>query len=336
MKRLFRIIFLFGRWGVPSILALVVICLVIIAAIGSKATLAPKRRSIEPWHEDILRNTENVGITVMTEHDRQGTPYLICEPTKQQKGKKAQLLREELRKRGVAFGAPGEIRGTLMLLHGHKGCKEDHLPICERFCAAGFRCICIDLPGHGKNPASYATFGHTEVSLLLNFWQEFISLQPEAIGPLGIFGVSQGGAIALQMAAHDECAARAIASICSFASLDQPIDASADHLPSILRDVKPLTTRACALGIYCRCGFFPAQISPLQSASNIQRPVFFVHGKDDSFVPAVSSEQLFHAVPHVEKTLRIVDHAGHHNVLSVGSTALYADLCSFFLRHMHP
>lgn len=336
MRRFFRIIFVSGRYGIAGLLALGMISLIIIAAIGSKATLAPKRRGIEPWHQDILQKTEDFGITVTTGLDRRAMPYLICEPTKRQKGKKAQLLREELHKRGVALDAPGEIRGTLLLLHGHKGCKEDHLPICERFCAAGFRCICIDLPGHGKNPAAYATFGHTEVSLLINFWREFLSLHPEANGPLGIFGVSQGGAIALQMAAHEECGAKAIASICSFASLDQPIDASADHLPSILRDAKPLTTRACALGIYCRCGFFPAQISPLQSASKIRCPVFLAHGRDDAFVPAVSSEQLFRAVPHAEKTLRIIDNAGHHNVLSVGSTALYADLCGFFLRCMKP
>ncbi len=318
-----------------ALLVMTATCVAVIALIGSRATLSPPRRGIEPWHAEILRSTEDFGIVVKNGHDSAKTPYLVCEPSKGQKRKKAQLLRAELLRRGVAHGAPGEIRGTLLLLHGHKGCKEDQLPICERFCASGFRCICIDLPGHGANPTACANFGHTEVALLLNFWSEFIRRHPEADGPLGLFGVSQGGAIALQMAAHDECQATAVASVCSFASLDQPIAASADHLPFILRDIKPLTTRACALGIYCRSGFFPTQISPVDAATRISCPVFLAHGKNDTFVPSASAERLFHAVPHPEKTLNLINNAGHHDVLAKGSTTLYADLCCFFLRNMN-
>lgn len=334
--RFFRIFFSLSRYVVVGAVALIITTLVVIAGIGSKATLSPKRRSIEQWHREILEHAEDHGIRLSTEKILLGIPYLVCEPTIEQKGKKAQLLRQELRKSGVTQGPPGVIHGTLLLLHGHKGCKEDHLPICERFCAVGFRCVCVDLPGHGKNAEEYATFGHNESSLLLNFWQEFLQVHPEAKGPLGIFGVSQGAAIALQLGARADCQACAIASISSFASLDQPIEASADHLPSILRPAKPLTTRACALGIYCRCGFFPSEISPRDAASRIHCPVFFVHGKNDNFVPASAAEQLFQAVPHEDKVIRVVNDAGHSNVLSVGSTPLYADLCRFFLCSMNP
>lgn len=334
--RFLRAIFLPLRFLILGLVVIAVITLVAIAMVGSTATLAPKRRSVEPWHREIIQQADEFGIRIKSGQDKRGTPYLVCEPTSQGKGKKAKLLREELQSRGTALSAPGKIHGTLMLLHGHKGCKEDHLPICERFCAAGFRCLCVDLPGHGKNPATYATFGHKEVSQLMDLWREFLHSHPEAIGPLGIFGVSQGGAIALQLAANEPSTVTAVASVCSFVSLDQPIAASADHLPSILRDAKPLTTRACALGIYCRCGFFPTQISPLNAATRLQCPVFITHGSKDPFVPVASAEQLFQAVPHQDKTLLLIEDAGHHNVLSTGSTALYADLCGFFLRSMTP
>lgn len=324
------------RWKVFFIGLMIVSAalLAVIAVVGANATLSPKRRSLEPWHMDILSKPDEYGIKVTSHCDRSGTPYLVCEPTWQKTGKKARMLRQELETRGIEISDPRQIRGTLMLLHGHKGCKEDHLPICERFCAAGFRCLCVDLPGHGKNPSEFATFGHTEVTRLLQLWQEFQEKHPDTSGPLGLFGVSQGAAIALQMAAHHDCPAAAVASVCSFTTLDQPIDASADHLPSILSELKPLTTRACALGIYCRSGFFPSEIRPLDAASQIRCPVFITHGKDDSFVPSTAAEQLYHAVRHQKKTLQIIEKAGHHNVLSVGSTKLYADLSIFFLREM--
>jgi len=334
--RFSRSIFAAWRFLFFTLSALVLVSAAVIAVIGSSATLAPNRRAIEPWHREILNHAEEFGMTIESASDRSGNPYLVCEPNPQAKGKKAQLLRAEMKKKGTEPSAPGKIHGTLMLLHGHKGCKEDHLPVSERFCAAGFRCLCIDLPGHGKNPNAYATFGHKEVSLLIELWRDYLLKHPEARGPLGIFGVSQGGAIALQWAAREPSTVSAVASVCSFASLDQPIAASAEHLPPILRDAKPLTTRACALGIYCRCGFFPSEISPLNAASELHCPVFITHGSKDSFVPAGAAEQIFRAIPHQQKTLRLIENAGHHNVLAIGSTALYADLCCFFLRSMHP
>lgn len=305
-----------------------------IAVIGSRATLTPPRRTVEKWHQDWLADPASHGIKVTSFTSTQGTPCLVCEPGTQPQGKKALDLRTALKSRGISLPPNGTVRGTVLLLHGHKGCKEDHLPIAERFCAAGFRCLCVDLPGHGQHPAPHATFGHTELTLLTQVWQDFLATHPTAKGPLLLFGVSQGGAIALQGAADAQWPVRAVASISAFTSLDQPIDASADHLPYPLRDLKPLTTRACALGIYCRSGFFPHQISPLAAASHIDCPVFLCHGTEDRFIPAEAAQRLFDAVPHQHKELHLIPAAAHHNVLATGSTELYADLCEFFLRSL--
>jgi pimeloyl-ACP methyl ester carboxylesterase len=305
-----------------------------IAFIGSRATLSPPRRTVEKWQRDWLADPASHGITLTSFTSSNGTPCLICEPSAKPLGKKSLDLRKELQTRGTSVPAWGEIRGTILLLHGHKGCKEDHLPISERFCAAGFRCLCVDLPGHGQHPAPYATFGHTEMNLLAGVWQDFLTTHPDATQPLLLFGVSQGAAIALQGAANPQWPVRAVASVCSFASLDQPIAASADHLPSLIHGLKPLTTRACAMGIYCRSGFFPHDISPLAAAPRIDCPVFLCHGKEDRFIPVSASEQLFAAVSHEHKTLRIIPKASHHNVLATGSTELYADICEFFLRSL--
>lgn len=321
------------RLLIISVIALLLL-LGFIAFIGSRATLSPPRRSVENWHREWLADPQAHGVKLTSFTSSNGTPALLCEPGGKPQGKKAMDVRAVLQDRGAALAAWGEVRGTILLLHGHKGCKEDHLPIAERFCAAGFRCLCVDLPGHGQHPAPYATFGHTEMALLAGVWQDFLASRPEATQPLFLFGVSQGGAIALQTAARPEWPVRAVASVCSFTTLDQPIDASADHLPVLIRDLKPLTTRACAMGIYCRSGFFPRQISPLAAASRIDCPVFLCHGKEDRFVPASAAERLFDAVPHERKTLRLIPHAAHHNVLATGSTELYADICEFFLRSL--
>jgi pimeloyl-ACP methyl ester carboxylesterase len=317
-----------------TLVVLALVALGIIAHIGSKATLSPPRRSMEKWHREILADTPSHGIAVSHHTSNNGTPYMLCETGSVETGKKSLALRNALRQRKVKLEPWGDMRGTILLLHGHKGCKEDHLPIAERFCAAGFRCVCLDLPGHGQHPAPYATFGYTEVALIQEVWREYLITNPRAETPLFLFGVSQGAAIALQAAAHPAWSIRGVASVCAFTSLTQPIDTSADHLPLVIRDLKPLTTRACALGIYCRAGFFPQQISPLQAASHLQCPVFLCHGSKDGFIPVQSARDLYQAVPHEQKTLRIIEDASHHNVLSTGSTELYADICEFFINSL--
>lgn len=305
-----------------------------VAVIGSDATLSPKRRNVADWHREILSHQKQHGLAVSQHNSRNGTPYLICQPAATPAGKKSMELRDALASRGTRLDPWGTVRGTIILLHGHKGCKEDHLPICERFCAAGFRCVCLDLPGHGQNPAPHATFGHKEIALLKQLWQEIQQTHAEMQGPMALFGVSQGGAIALQAAAEKDWSVAAVASVAAFASLDQPIATSADHLPAYVRGIKPLATRACGLGIYCRSGFFPHQISPLRAASHIDCPAFLCHGQQDNFIPHDAAIRMHAAIPHTNKHLRLIDGAKHHNVLAIGSTELYADICEFFLLAM--
>lgn len=308
-----------------------------IAWIGSKQTLSPKRRSIENNHRVILDEPAHYGLNISSFTARDGTPCMVCEPVAPESvdptiAHKSRVLRHELALRNAPLGPWGQIRGTIFMLHGHRGCKEDHLPICERFCAAGFRCLLIDIPGHGQSPQPYATFGYRESEMIAAIWQEYQDNYGLSNSPLFLFGYSQGGAISLLTAAKHPEEIRAIASISAFSSLENPIAASAKHLPPVIRHLTPLTTRACALGIYLRVGFFPSAVQPSRAVSMIRCPVFLSHGLDDSFVPADQAQQIYDAIPGHQKKLKLIPAAKHHNTLSTGSTALYADICEHFLH----
>lgn len=310
-----------------------------IAWIGSKQTLSPKRRNIEDYHRVILDQPARYGLTISSFTARDGTPCLVCEPaapksTDPTLAQKSRALRHELELRHAPLAPWGKIHGTIFMLHGHRGCKEDHLPICERFCAAGFRCLMIDIPGHGQSPYPYATFGNREADMIPAIWQEYQERNPGPSEPLFLFGYSQGGAITLLTAAKHPEKIRSIASISAFSSLENPIAASAKHLPPVIRNLTPLTTRACALGIYLRVGFFPSSVQPARAARDISCPVFLCHGLEDSFVPAAQAQEIYDAIPNATKTLKLIPAAKHHNTLSTGSTALYADICEHFLHSL--
>ena len=219
------------------------------------------------------------------------------------------------------------------MLHGRNGRKEDHLPIAERFCAAGFVCVSIDLPGHGEHPSDLATFGHREAPLVPALLAELRKTHALP-APTALFGISQGGCIALQAAAAHPDAYFALASVASFADLNEILQTSAERYHPVIRPVSGLATRLVRFGTWCRAGFDPASIKPAEAASTLHIPVFIGHGHQDTFIPPDHARRILHAVPHERKTLRIVPDGSHGNVLAKGGNQLYADMAAFLLRHL--
>jgi pimeloyl-ACP methyl ester carboxylesterase len=295
---------------------------------ASSRLICPPRRVLQDYHQEILANAREHGMRVES-FAVNGTPCLLCEPLVQPgSAVKGNKLRAELQAQGLPLAPWGEIKATLVLLHGHKGCKEDHLPVAERFCAAGFRCLLIDLPGHGRNPQTFASFGKKECVLpdhVLDAASRRFDFTPQ---PAGLFGISQGGAIALQAAALNEKQWFAVAELAGFASLDQVITRQAKSL------FGPLASAAdwsVATLVEQRAGFAPRDIRPVDAAAKLTIPVLIGHGDADDFVTPDQAKALFAAVPSTRKQFLTVPGAGHSNML-VTTAPVYATLSRFFLE----
>lgn len=291
--------------------------------IGSSHLLCPPRRALEDYHREMLAHPADFGLHIQSWTAPGDTPALVVTPSlRPGPARKSRELRQRL----TDAPAWGEIAGTVVLLHGHRGRKEDHLPICERFCAAGFRCILIDLPGHGDHPAPFATFGHREVALL-----GAIRDALDADHPFLLFGVSQGGAIALQTAAARPERWQGVVSVAAFASLDGPVATSARRLHPALRPFAPLLAGSASLAIWCRAGFLPSSIRPVDAAASIDMPLLLVHGDQDHFIPIRDARRLLEASPSSAKRLLVVAGAGHGRVLAADAANTYATCCRFLL-----
>jgi len=308
-----------------------------VAGWSSERLLHPDRRQLQDYHREILSKPGSFGLQVTHYTGPAGTPCLMVTPTSRPGlSPKGRLVRDILVRRGVPLAPQGEIRGTIVLLHGFCGRKEDNLPIAERLCAAGFRCILPDLPGHGDNPAGSATFGLHESQLPEQLLEDAARRFAFAPAPAALFGISQGGAIALQAAARPGNRWTAVASVSAFASLDQPVSNIANRLTPQMAMITPMTSGACACGVRCREGFYPSDIRPVEAASRIHIPAFIIHGDRDDFIPIASGRAIYDAIPDSRKTFLAVKGANHGDVLSSGSHELYADICRFYLEAAGP
>jgi uncharacterized protein len=297
---------------------------------SSSELICPARRQLEEYHQVILKNPRDHGMRI--EAFTAGVhPCLMCEPVSNPGSAiKGNTLRQQLKERGVEVGPWGEVRGTLVLLHGHSGCKEDFLPVAERFCAAGLRCLLVDLPGHGLNPYPFTSFGIKERTLPLDVLQAGRQKFSFKESTAGLFGISQGGAMALFAADASPSEWTCIAELSGFAALDRVVKEQAS---SRFGPLAGIFQRGMELLVEHRAGYSPNEVRPVEAASRIRMPTLIGHGVEDSFVTPDHATELFAAIPATDKRLLFVDAAGHRTVLTT-SAPVYAELSEFFLRTM--
>jgi pimeloyl-ACP methyl ester carboxylesterase len=189
-------------------------------------------------------------------------------------------------------------KGTVFVLHGI-GDRKDKVPylLWARVLAqAGYRAVLVDLRGHGRSTGRYMSYGVHEsrdMAQLLDAFEE----QGLVYGPVGVWGISYGGACAIQWAAIDP-RVRAVVAFEPFCTLR---DAVRDFAPVVLGGwsflAQPPLLRAVTNGAAALAGFDPDDASPLRAITRTRAPVLLVHGTEDRHLPPRHSRRLHDAAP---------------------------------------
>jgi pimeloyl-ACP methyl ester carboxylesterase len=312
-------------------IALAATGLAVWAASGELA--APARRSLQEYHRELLRDPAARGLTVRSFPCLQGTSAcLLVEPDPSTGPTvRAKRLRGQLRSRGLSLPVYGNVQGTLILLHGRKGRKEDLLPVAERFAAAGFRCLIPDLPAHGESTNRTMKFAADRIestlpAQVLREARRKFSLPRE---PAGLWGMSMGGAYAVRAAAASPQLWESLIVVSSFDSLDGVVH---DQLADWVGPLAPGAAGTLERVVAARGGTRISEVRPLAWAAGVQAPVLVVHGDRDELIGMARAQRLFDAFG-ADKRFVTVPGAGHGNVLRT-DMPLYATMAEWFLRTM--
>lgn len=91
---------------------------------------SPSRRPLMDYHREFLASPAAHGLVIDRFTASDGTPCLICSPDPSGRlGERGTLIRAQLAAGGHELPPAGRIVGTLVLVHGRKGRKEDYIPI---------------------------------------------------------------------------------------------------------------------------------------------------------------------------------------------------------------
>jgi len=198
---------------------------------------------------------------------------------------------------GVLPGGRLTTQRTIIAVHGTRTNRADKdaglLDLSGEFARHGFAVLAFDMRGSGESPAAPLSLGYFEQRDVLGA-VDFLRSGPIPYPELGRpriiagWGVSMGAATLL-LAAVQEPAIRMVVSDSAYADIIPILEREVPkggHLPSLFTPGALLAARA----LY---GIDYYAVRPVDVVAHIApRPIFFIHGACDTYVPPVNMDPL--------------------------------------------
>ncbi|MCC6727789.1 MAG: alpha/beta fold hydrolase [Chthonomonadales bacterium] len=232
--------------------------------------------------------------------------------------------RDGLRLSGWFVPARG-ARAVVVLCHGHPFNRCEML-FWARMLWPRYHLLLFDFRAMGRSGGNTCTIGHEETRDLIGA-VDYLARRPETRGlPVGVVGLSMGGAAALMAAAEDP-RIRAVATHGAYARLDRAI---AQRGRVVLGPLGPALSRPATLVGRRWLGVDPCDVAPVKAIERIApRPVLLMHGERDRIISPEDGRLLARAGgPTAE--LWEVPGSGHQRV-APGARAEYSRRLNAFL-----
>jgi dipeptidyl aminopeptidase/acylaminoacyl peptidase len=199
------------------------------------------------------------------------------------------------------------MKGIVIMVHGIGSCKEPFASLSQSLAKQSIGTFLFDLRAHGKSGGDYCTYGFYEKQDI-NEIVDYLKFQfPNT--PIGIWGTSLGGAIAIQALELDSRIEFGVIE-CTFTELYKIVY---DYQKRICfgLGIQFITDQSLA-----KAGeiaeFDPEKVKPINSVKNINQPMFMAHGKKDANISFEYGKQLFDNLKSKEKTFVALEDQGHN------------------------
>jgi uncharacterized protein len=217
-----------------------------------------------------------------------------------------------------------ETRTAVIVLHGFSGHRLPELAAFVPWLRERHHVLQFDFRGHGESDASTITLGTRErrdVAAAVRF------LESRGLGPIALFGVSMGAAVAIVSA--PDLPVAAVVADAAFAELHHPI---ANRMRQVGYPLAGLGARAVVAGAMLRTRSWLAD--PLRAVARIApRPLLLIAPREDRLISWRQSLRLYEAAGE-PKELMVVEGAAHAEAYAVGPEAYRRRVLDFLERHL--
>jgi pimeloyl-ACP methyl ester carboxylesterase len=233
--------------------------------------------------------------------------------------------RDGIRIHSWLFRSPSAA-ASVIVLHGHGGNKHTCLPL-ARMLFPAYNVLLLDHRGHGDSDGLRTTIGYEE---RLDVHGAVDLLLERGLGPVGIFGMSMGGATALLAAAEDPRIAAVVADS-PYARLRWAVQQVA-VLRGYPKLVTPLIAYLGCLATSLHLRYQMRAFDPVEVIDRIApRPLLLMHGVEDEMIPVASAHVLY-ARAGDPKELWLIDGLKHCRALEEAFEPFQQRVLRFFDR----
>lgn len=223
-----------------------------------------------------------------------------------------------------------DAQAVIILCHGFPNNRSEMLPWARVLHVAGFSVLLFDFRAMGESEGNLCTIGAHEIADLLGALDFLGNEQQLRNLPVGVFGLSMGGAVALMTAAQDERIS-AVAAHGAYATLDSAI---AQRCRMVLGPLGKPIERMTKWWARKWVPIDPMDISPESVIAAIApRPVLLFHGLRDRIVHPGDAHRL-HAQASDPKKLVALPRSYHVRIHPVEKPGYDDELLSFFRVHL--
>lgn len=197
---------------------------------------------------------------------------------------------------------------TAILAHGYSGQGKDMGDLAKFYYEMlGCNILLPDGRGQGQSEGNYIGFGWHDRKDYLK-WIDYVIERVGKDSQIILHGVSMGGATVLMVSGENLPGnVKCIISDCAYTSTKDILSYQIRRLFKLPPfPLVPVTSLVCKL----RAGYFFGEASAINQVGKTRKPVLFIHGEEDTFVPIKMVYNLYQECGG-DKELYIVPGAGH-------------------------
>jgi len=222
-------------------------------------------------------------------------------------------------------------KGTVILLHGIRGSKESYLPSSAFLAHNGYNSLVIDIRAHGESQGDYCTFGQKE-KMDISLWVDELQRKLGENHPIGIWGNSLGGAIAIQSLEYDSRLSFGIIES-TFSDLKSTIH---DYMGQNFGFNFPMLTDFLIGRAGDIAEFDVIKVRPRESMEHIKQAVLLVHGEEDKQIDISYAKANFKKLLSKRKRFLSIPKASHTNLWEVGGKEYFKQILGFINQQVVP
>lgn len=206
--------------------------------------------------------------------------------------------------------APHPTAATALLLHGYTDCGISMMPVGRMYNRdLGMNILVPDLTNAGQTDFDHFEMGFAESAQAAAWADATKEIFGDSVR-IVVHGISMGAATTMMVAGRypEKDAIKAYVEDCGYTSVDEQYTKELRERFGLPRwPLIPLASLLC----HERYGWHFSEVSPLEVLKKVKKPMLFIHGTADTYVPTAMVHRLYEAKRLGKKKLWLAPNAKH-------------------------